>query len=148
MGIGRRYKTASGRRSSASRHITLHRNSQPSTQSKTKKSKCWNLNSVSHLLPPQVKRSTNVSTMCVFSGLKSLGVAPAKRKCRYPRIPGEFSQRLTLRGLHSLAGMGESTGEENARGRDALQFYCREIGSGWKPRQGVHSLLVPDTERT
>lgn len=47
---------------------------------------------------------------CVF-WFKISGSSSLQKEMPIPQDSGEFSQRLTLRGLHSLAGMGESWGK-------------------------------------
>ena len=78
---------------------------------------------------------------CVF-WFKISESSSLQKEMPTPQDSGEFSQRLTLRGLHSLAGMGQSQGKR----RPAILLPWNWLQM--EARQGVHSLLVPDTERT
>ena len=78
---------------------------------------------------------------CVF-WFKISGSSSLQKEMPTPQDSGEFSQRLTLRGLHSLAGIGESWGKS----RPAILLLWNWLQM--EARQGVQSLLVPDTDRT
>ena len=78
---------------------------------------------------------------CVF-WFKISGSSSLQKEMPTPQDSGEFSQRLTLRGLHSLAGIGESW----RKSRPAILLLWNWLQM--EARQGVQSLLVPDTDRT
>ena len=69
---------------------------------------------------------------CVF-WFKISGSSSLQKEMPIPQDSGEVSQRLTLRGLHSLAGMGESYWHLNAVGCPPSQTLARTTDANIHP---------------